>query len=249
MDDRFSDTTQAALIEVAAERYTHGELTVLFRRFGVSEDLAGSASRLTRVIRLVDNLSTRTSQHGNDLLELMRDLLEERIGYGPFKGLVQRWPAFRRLVNSLKADGYEVLDGELVRTNPEAMPIAEEMSRLAAELAGHGWTVALNHYRQALDNFTDGEFESSNGQLRSFLEDVLARLAEQRTSKRSSDPRGNVEHLRNAGLLNGDETQLLKGLVGISNTKGAHPGLSNVDEALFRLHMATITVRWLLSLP
>jgi len=40
---------------------------------------------------------------------------------------------------------------------------------------------------------------------------------------------------------------MIKGLVGISNTNGPHPGLSNADEALFRLHVVVATVRWLLA--
>lgn len=108
--------------------------------------------------------------------------------------------------------------------------------------------MALTHYRQAIANYRDSEFECSNGQLRSALDETLARACEQRTSRSGRDPKGCVDVLVNVNVLNKDEAQMIKGLIGISNTNGPHPGLSNADEALFRMHVVSATLRWLLAL-
>lgn len=247
-DERFSRATQAALIEVVADLYTHDELSQLFRRLDVKDedDREGGRrrSKPRRVEDAVDTLIQRGPTHGSDLLELCRAVLEERLN----GRITESWPAMRRLLNGLKADGYELADHRLAQTNPDAAPMAEDMTALGAELEARGWTVALTHYRQAVDNFTDGECESSNAQLRSFLEELLRKAAAARNCRPSVDPKGNIDKLTNSGMLGQDEAQFLKGLAGLSNTNGSHPGISTSDESLFRLHATVASARWVLAL-
>ena len=61
------------------------------------------------------------------------------------------------------------------------------------------------------------------------------------------DPKGTVDRLVNAATLDGDEAQLLRGLLGLSNRRGAHHGLTDEQEALFRLHFSTAAARYLLA--
>lgn len=247
-DKRFRTATQAALIDVVADMYTHDEVDQLFRRLDVDDwESDRGRTKLRRVGDAVDALIQRGPIHGNDILELCRIVLEEKLN-GRVEMTLKFSPAVRRLVNGLKADGYELVDHRLAHTDPDAAPLAEEMTVLATELETRGWTVALTHYQQAVANFTDGEFESSNAQLRSFLEELLTKAAATRTGKSSRDPRGNIDKLTNSRMLGTDEAQFLKGLAGLSNTKGSHPGISSSDEALFRLHVTVASARWVLAL-
>lgn len=249
-DGRFSRPTQAALIEVVAELYTQDQLDQLFRRLEAEteDDWDGPRpTKLRRVRAAVDVLLLRGPIQGSDVLELCRILLEERLEGGVLR-IAYRQSTLPRLLNGLKADGYELVDGRLVQTSPDAAPIGDDMTALGADLEARGWTVALTHYRQAVANFTDAEFESSNGQLRSFLEELLTRVASDRVGQPSGDPKGNIDKLSNSGVMTRDEAQFFKGLINLSNTKGSHPGTSTSDEALFRLHTTVASARWILAL-
>ena len=67
-----------------------------------------------------------------------------------------------------------------------------EVSLLESRLRERQLAVAARHYRQAVDSFTDGRLEASNGQLRSCLENTLIELCS-RHGKRTSDPKGAAE--------------------------------------------------------
>lgn len=250
-DERFSEATKAALIEVAAETWTHKDLNLLFRRLEVDdsdEREFGNPTKIHRVEGAVDQLASRGPEHGRDLLELIRTLIEERWQGDVPDAFLSHNAAARRLMEGLRTDGWELAGTRLVASNPDEASIAEEISLLEKELKARGWDVALTHYRQAITNYRDSEFESSNGQLRNVLDDTLARACAEKTGKAGRDPKGCVDRLVNAKVLTNDEAQMIKGLVGISNTNGPHPGLSNAAEALFRLHVVVATVRWLLAI-
>ena len=249
-DERFSHATVAALIEAVATVYSHGELDVLFIHLGcegVDEFEDGAkGNKLQRVSRVASALRRRDDP-GSDLLELAKQLIEDRFN-GDVEGMDgEIRPPLRKVIASLRADGFEVVDGRLVRTTPEPAPMAEQLSLLESELDARGLEVSSRHYRQAVDNHRNGNLEASNGQLRSFLENLLIETAQQTTGKRITDPKGAVDRLRNAGFLDGDEASLLKGLAGISNKRGAHHGLTDEEEALFRLHFSTAAARYLLA--
>jgi hypothetical protein len=139
-------------------------------------------------VLVVDALLRGEPMHGSDVLELCRVVLKERFNERLIQAMPQLRGAMRRLLDGLKVDGYELVDRQLVKTNPDAAPVAEEMTALVVELKARGWTVALTHYRQAVDNSTDGEFESSNAQLRSFLEELLTCARSVTASKTGSAP-------------------------------------------------------------
>ena len=97
------------------------------------------------------------------------------------------------------------------------------------------------------DPYVDGRHEASNGQLRSFLEALLLGLSEGVPGRRPGSSMGAIDRLRNAGAIDGDQAELLKGIVGVSNDRGAHSGLTETEEALFRLHIASSVARYLLA--
>lgn len=244
----FSDRTAAALVECVARSYTHSELDILFLRLGCEgedDNEAGeTGNKLDRVGRVVATLRGRDD--GGGVLELLREFLEIRLEGAIFdyRGNVVAW--LSRLVESLRTDGLEIMDGRLVATTPEPASLSPQLSLLEQELAGRGLDVALAHFRQAVDSFVDSRLEASNGQLRSFLEALLVGLCEQVTG-RQTQTRGAVKVLRGAGHLDSDETKLFGGLAGVSNTRGAHRGLTDREEALFRLHFTTAAARYLLA--
>jgi hypothetical protein len=251
--ERFSNPTAAALIEVVAEVYSHSELDVLFIRLGAEgQDLfenGEQGNRLKRTSNVVTYLRYGKRDISEpDLLDLIKELLEERLGDHVFTNDGDIQPAYQRLIGSLRADGFEFSAGRIVSTTPEPASMARELTRLEEDLKEQNLEVALRHYRQAIENHRDDNLEASNGQLRSFLESLLIALAKEETSKSSKDPKGAIDRLFNAKVIDGDEAQLLRGLVGLSNKRGAHHGLTDEEEALFRLHFSTAAARYLLAI-
>jgi hypothetical protein len=115
-----------------------------------------------------------------------------------------------------------------------------------------GWDNSLNvaatHYRQAVDNFTDGNFEACNGQLRSFLEDLIKGAARLRGLPQAAGPQAALDHLRNvANVLDAEEWAVMRALWGAAQDNGPHAGLKDAEEARFRLHTATAAGRYLLK--
>jgi len=250
---KLSNATAAALIEVVAKGYSHSDLDNLFLRLdcanvGPARDPYSAKqgpNKMDRVRPVVDRLRAREERP--DVISLVRELIEVDYSGHVFDYHGKVVPHLERLVRGLELDGYTLsADGKLVATTPDPAALGPEISLLERELDARGLSVAREHYRQAVNSFVDDRLEASNGQLRSFLEDFLQTLCEQITGSRAADPRGATERLRTHGDIDGDEAKLISGLVGMSNDRGAHAGLTDRDEALFRLHMTTAVTRYLL---
>ena len=183
-------------------------------------------------------------------------------------------PWFGELRDALLADGYQITwDGETPRTVPlsggvqvairgsirysilptdaSPVPLAPEISSLEAELAARGYTSVLSHYRQAVDGFANHKYESANGDLRTTLEDLVTRLAEDHVGyqRQAQASQGNaaITHMIQSGHLpENDGGLLLRGLWRLSHTNGSHPGQSDADESRFRMQVITATARMLL---
>lgn len=151
-------------------------------------------------------------------------------------------------LDTLATDGWEYdIDGDRLVPTVSGVRVAEETSLLEAALVARGWTTAAGHYRQALDAFSRADWAAANGQLRSALEDLLPSAAELVSGKRPKQPRASIEVLRAKANLVEGEFDLLKGLWDLSQRRGSHPGLSDVDESRFRLVTLTAHCRFLLA--
>ena len=187
---------------------------------------------------LVECIADVHSHIGIDVLFTRFDAVERGIS-----NKVQRSAELLRALHN-EANGAAVVDGRLVAVG--VTPVSEQVQLVEQRLRKGGLDVAARQYRQAVDSLTDGRLESSNGQLRSCNESVLIKLATQH-ARRVNDPKAAADRLRAAGLIDADEVRLLQGLVGMSNRSGAHHGLTNDEEATFRLHTTTAEVRYLLD--
>lgn len=140
---------------------------------------------------------------------------------------------------------------DILPTDAGPVPLATEISALERELGLRGYSIALNHYRQAINAFLQHDYEAANSQLRTTLEDIVVQLAIHHTNFIKPPKRGGggpaIDALKGtANLAAGDGGDLLKGLWNMSHTKGSHPGSSDADEARFRVQVITAVARLLL---
>jgi hypothetical protein len=151
-----------------------------------------------------------------------------------------------RLLQSLRIDGFEWLDGKLVPTTPEPASLEPELSLLEMDLQELNLGVAARHYRQAHENFVNSNWAAANGQLRSFMEDFLIELGKIKTKHNRTDPNAAIQDLRHQKFFDEQEFQMLKAFWQGIQDGGPHRGLSDGQEGLFRLHMATSIARYVI---
>ena len=230
---KYSDKTTAELCRaLGAVVRTHSDLEQLFIEHGLRYDEfeGGLNSRSNALV-----MALRQRNNGDALTRLLEYVLERRgTGFDPSD----------RLLQFLRVDGFECRDGKLVPTAPEPAALAPQLSQLEHDLQGLGLSTAAEHYRQAHESFVASNWEAANGQIRSFMEDFLIELGKRETSKERSDVPAALQGLREKGFLDDAEWQMLRGFWQGIQDKGPHRGLSDKQEALFRLHVATSIARY-----
>jgi hypothetical protein len=260
-----SDPTLGLVIEAAAARFTSSELKTLMMQADVYQYGKKEGNRQEILRSRLLGARGYAEEYGDTdarlaLLTFIRMLVERTVGDPE-----NAWPWFGPLYEALLADGYELTwerrepdrwddakasNFQILPTDAGPVPLATEISALEQELSSCGYDVALNHYRQAVVNFELHE-EAANSQLRTALEELVMRLAEDHTNyvrpARAGDGRNAINSLTGTLQLAGDDGgDMLKGLWAMTHTRGSHPGRSNADETRFRLHVITATARLLL---
>lgn len=146
---------------------------------------------------------------------------------------------------------------ELVRMLPSDVPeldFREAESEVTSLLDRHGFTVAKGHLTQAISAFSRGEWSSANGELRNFYESYLNEIATglgYSGSGNSKSRRDYLGGLQPPFLLthynewdpNNQKPQYVQGLMSRLHPHGGHPGLSEEEDATFRLQISLVTAR------
>ncbi len=237
----FSRKTLTRLAEGMEQAFSHAELSTLFYEHGVeaADPGEGAANKLRRSLRFIQTIEA--SKPAADADEIIRDISNAVLANE------YRRQQLTGLVASLGVDGFEWAGNHLVPSNPGPAPLAPELTALEQEIIQLGLNVAATHYRQAVENFADGNFEASNGQLRSFLEDLIKGAALRRGQQQEASPDTALEYLRNGGVLDGQEFGMFRALWHGTQDNGPHAGLTDAEEARFRMHSVTAAGRYLVK--
>jgi len=146
---------------------------------------------------------------------------------------------------------------ELKRMLPDAIPdlsSREAEDELQTLLRKHSFTVSSGHLQQAINNFSLGNWAASNAQLRTFIEDCLSQISvrlgcganEDSATKRKflgeCDPPFLLADY-NEWNSNVQKPQYVQGLWSRLHPEGSHPGLSEEDDATFRMQIVLISAR------
>lgn len=147
---------------------------------------------------------------------------------------------------------------ELRRMLPDDVPetdfreAASEVEMLLEQLL---LPVAKGHLQQALSAFQRGEWSSANGELRNFFENYLNEIANALGYSGKDDSKLRRDFL-GSGVMppflladynewnsNNQKPQYVQGLMSRMHPHGGHPGLSEEEDAAFRLQVSLITAR------
>lgn len=262
-----SEPTLAILISAGghwSESPTKEDLKTLLSRVGIPNrgpDATKQAILRRALLPARERAEDGDKQAHKSLLEFVRRFVERKC---PDPGNPPAW--LEEFTDALLVDGYQLRwehepDPDpftrgsshltLVPTDAEPVALAPEITALEADLDARGYHDALRHYRQAIDNFTQHNYEAANGALRTMLEAVVMLLAEDHTGYVGGGKSGEgglaINHLQAGALPENDGGLFLRGLWKMIQTNGPHPGQSNADEARFRLQVGTATARFLLN--
>ena len=145
----------------------------------------------------------------------------------------------------------------LVRMLPSDVPdldFRKAESEVGLLLERHGFTVAHGHLRQAVSAFSRGEWASANGALRNFYESYLNEIAVALGYAGADDSKARRDFLGgvqppflladyNEWNANNQKPQYVQGLMSRMHPHGGHPGLSEEEDATFRLQISLVTAR------
>ena len=150
---------------------------------------------------------------------------------------------------------------KLLRMLPSDVPeldFREAEDEISLLMDQHGFIVAKGHLRQAISAFSRGEWSSANGELRNFFENYLNEVADRLGYAGNTDSKAKRNFL-GSGLeppfliadynewhANNQKPQYIQGLMSRMHPHGGHPGLSEEEDATFRLQITLITARLLL---
>ena len=150
---------------------------------------------------------------------------------------------------------------KLVRMLPSDVPeldFREAKDEISLLMDKHGFIVAKGHLRQAISAFSRGEWSSANGELRNFFESYLNEVADRLGYAGNADSKAKRDFL-GSGLESpfliadynewhpkNQKPQYIQGLMSRMRPHGGHPGLSEEEDATFRLQITLITARLLL---
>jgi hypothetical protein len=146
----------------------------------------------------------------------------------------------------------------LVRMLPNDVPgldFREAENEVVAILDSSGFSVAKEHLKQAMSAFQRGEWSSANGALRNFFESYLNEIATALDYDDGGDSKAKRDFLGgtvqppfllmdyNEWNTNNQKPQYVQGLMSRMHPHGGHPGLSEEEDATFRLQITLVTAR------
>lgn len=251
---------------------TNAELDSLILEYDLSEQVA-SAGSIAKTIMNLKRFAVKHPQHPvmTDRGErpLAAALVDKAIQIACRESGAKPW--LEKLERYLNLDGYALTYGDVeglwetrrelkgfAVSMPAFVELPESSSEVDSMLSENGFEVAKRHLESARENITQGDWEAANSQCRTFLEALTDAIADDLYSADAAPLRSALEKrqlLANKGFLSrgkhefgdGNAQAFLPGLAKLLHPDGAHPGISNQADALFRLQVVVVTGRWLLK--
>lgn len=250
---KFTRATIVAATDLLG-KYSQAE----FHRFALGvgmERIAESGSVRTKCNSvaqyLLENPDAQNEYGENHAYAIVRQLVE-----GAAKGAKPFHKFYPELHRALLRDGF-TLEGEALRRSlPDELDLPQADSEVHQLMREFGFTTALGHLDQGIRNHTSGDFAAANSMFRSCLESVLDESAT-KLAQGCALPAAHSDRRQwlanhnppffDVGLNEWDPANRSKGFVEALYRRlcpeGPHPGLSDVDDSTFRLHLVLLNVR------
>jgi hypothetical protein len=254
MKKMFSRATIMDVMFLLRDLHTHATLDTYAYRYGLGEVAVGD-SKDKKVLgiakHLVENPELPGLLSNNLVYEIVEDVISKALPgtlyFDPDLNEFIQYPQLRRL---LLKDGFVIKDGQLIRTFDTEFDYSKNETLLENLLNKHQLIVAKGHYNQASNAFNRGDWAACNSQLRSFVEELLNKLAEKITgNKPTTSHQAKITLSKSTPPIFYNElNEWLDDGTGYFETfwkrlhpHGSHPGLSDEDDSIFRLNLVQIS--------
>ncbi|MCA9469863.1 MAG: hypothetical protein KC643_31065 [Nitrospira sp.] len=246
---RISKKTLSLLTQLIQHAFsTHNDIDLLIQEFHLQDDVQ-THSVNGKALHFIKKVEDRIQQglQGEDTII---DLIERVI----IRPRLQGCPSYvastyEHFCNSLVVDGFIITnENRLLPTSPGPASIAPQLSKLEQNLDRLGLSIARTHYQQAYKNFTDGQYEACNGQIRPFVENLIPEVCKSVTGAEfENNPPAALQNLRQNSKIDHNEEGIFKNFWSHIQDRGPHQGLTTESDALYRLHMSTAIARYLME--
>lgn len=268
----FNRMTVVAAAEVISDSYSHSDIDVIEMQWGI-EDRGGGTSKPARVVSLskaaIEGGPPVYTESGQVSLE--RAIIEKALTNWSTKKDTPSWQKLKaglrfdgfEIVEPLEDDDVwgrraSRAPATLVRMLP---PDAPELNMREAEnevvqlLKKHKLSTAERHLARAMSAFQRGEWSGANGELRNFLESYFNEIAVLAGCDLTLDSRQMRDFLGgsvtppflladyNEWTPDGKKSPFVQALLSRMHPHGGHPGLSEEEDATFRLQINLVTAR------
>lgn len=257
---------KASVYEAAnsLEHMGHSDINNLMLRYQISEDIVprGVSPSIRHKTNFFIEYAFKHPEHVTIDGRNLWNAIVEDVVYSAFE--IAHVPP--KLLHALDRDGYTIAekrrDGAYSLERPQILinrklpdsadlpKIDDEVHILLNEL---GLTTAKGHLDQAVDNHGRANWAAANGQLRTFMEelfDAIAKRIDPGKAKSLPTSENRRDLLATHGFLleplgewGSQGKNFVNGLFKRLHGSGSHPGLSDEDDATFRLHICLITAR------
>lgn len=250
----FSRATIMDIMNLLRDMHTHTTLDAYAFRYGLEEIAVGS-NKDQKVLAIGRYLINNPHQHGILSDNLTYEIIEEIINRASCNNYhfdvdlneFTNYPQLRRL---LLKDGFVINEGKLIRTFDTDIDFNTNETLLESLLNKHNFDIAKGHYNQASNAFNRGDWAACNSQLRSYVEELLNKLAKEITGNipLSSHEAKITLSKCNPPIFYKQLNEWLDNGQGFFETfwkrlhpEGSHPGLSDENDSIFRLNLVQIT--------
>ena len=218
--------TIATLIEIIATKGTKADLQTLFFKYEVPFDIFLKED--TKKVVALKGMANIEKNHPENIEKIIKEVVstyplgdEER----------------ERLEKALLQDGYTPFQGKLLS---EPLNVEEERNALEVLIGRNrelSEDILLHHLKQNIHLYKDGRWDSSIGQARNLVEQILGDIAKCIASTKKEQPDISKpvlvrNYLESSGFLGSSERKrLVDGVYGYFSEEGSHPGISEQSTA------------------
>lgn len=250
----FSRATIMDVMFLLRDMNTHATLDTFSFRYGLDEIAVGSSLNqkvLAAAKYLINNPQTHGVLSDNLMFEIVEHVINNAVPASlHFDSETQEFVNYPQLRRLLLKDGFIIKDAKLIRTFETDIDFNKNETLLESLLNKHNLHIAKGHYDQANNAFNRGDWAACNSQLRSYVEELVNKLAEKITGNSPTDSQQARITLSkctppifykalNEWLDNG--TGYFETFWKRLHPHGSHPGLSDEDDSIFRLNLVQIS--------
>lgn len=253
-----------SIIEVVTiyDNNTHAEISRLLMSFNlqnIAPQGSGYLKERTNAIcdYLISNPQAKGPNGGNLQYEVLEYIIKERENsYSDWFELYK--PS---VIRALNQDGFDINNGTLTSYFPQQLNIALNTDEVDHLLTKHNFGTPKSHLEQAKQAHSRGDWAACNSQIRTFIEGLFDEIAYALGSTSNPTPT-DTSHNRRVFLSrltppffdsnlnewdNSNNGGFVQGYWRRLHASGSHPGLSDKDDATFRMHMAIIVSHYYLK--